>query len=321
MFSFKKKPEEVAQEKTSWLGKLKQGLKRTRAQFTDSLADLILGKKTLDPAVMEELETRLLLADVGVAATQQIINDLTARIKRNQLNDGAALFVALREDLLAILNTATSSAEAKPFKPWVILMVGVNGAGKTTTIGKLAHYFQDQGKNVVLAAGDTFRAAAVEQLQAWGERNKMTVIAQGAGADSAAVIYDALEAAIARGYDILLADTAGRLHTQQHLLEELKKVKRVMQKVDAAAPHETWLVLDAGIGQNALTQVRQFHQALGLTGLVVTKLDGTAKGGIVFAITKAMGLPIRYIGVGEGIEDLRPFNAEEFVDALLERNL
>jgi fused signal recognition particle receptor len=277
-----------------------------------------LGKKTLDPALLEELETRLLLADVGVAATEEIIEDLTARIKRKQLDDGDALFAALREDLLAILTAATPPAATTLPKPWVVLMVGVNGAGKTTTIGKLAHYFQKQGKNIVLAAGDTFRAAAVEQLQAWGQRNNVAVISQGAGADSAAVIYDALEAAFARGYDILLADTAGRLHTQLHLLDELKKVKRVMQKIDAAAPHETWLVLDAGIGQNALTQVRQFHQALGLTGLVVTKLDGTAKGGIVFAITKELGLPIRYIGVGEGMEDLRPFVAEEFVDALLE---
>ena len=304
MFSFKKRPtEEAAPKESSWLSKLSQGLKRTREQFTDSLADLVLGKKTLDPALLEELETRLLLADVGVAATEEIIEDLTARIKRKQLDDGDALFAALREDLLAILTAATPPAATTLPKPWVVLMVGVNGAGKTTTIGKLAHYFQKQGKNIVLAAGDTFRAAAVEQLQAWGQRNNVAVISQGAGADSAAVIYDALEAAFARGYDILLADTAGRLHTQLHLLDELKKVKRVMQKIDAAAPHETWLVLDAGIGQNALTQVRQFHQALGLTGLVVTK---------------ELGLPIRYIGVGEGMEDLRPFVAEEFVDALLE---
>jgi len=316
MFSFKRNTEAPPTE-TSWLSKLKKGLQRTRAQFTESLANLVLGKKVVDPALLEELETRLLLADVGVAATQQIIDDLTARVKRNQLADGAALFAALREDLMAILTPANPPAAGTLPKPWTILMVGVNGAGKTTTIGKLAHYFQGQGKNILLAAGDTFRAAAVEQLQAWGERNKIAVVTQGAGADSAAVIYDALQAAFARGYDILLADTAGRLHTQQHLLEELKKVKRVMQKIDPNAPNETWLVLDAGIGQNALMQVRQFHQALGLTGLVLTKLDGTAKGGIVFAITKELGLPIRYIGVGEGIEDLRPFVAEEFVDALL----
>jgi len=310
MFGFKEKP-------ASWLSKLKQGLQRTRSQFTESVAQLVLGKKVIDAEVLEELETRLLLADVGVTATQKIIDDLTARVKRHQLADSETLLQALRENLLDLLKVNTQ-ATTEVSKPWVVLMVGINGAGKTTTIGKLAHFYQQQNKSILLAAGDTFRAAAVEQLKVWGERNNIPVIAQAPGADSAAVVYDALQAAQARGYDILLADTAGRLHTQHHLIEELKKVKRVLQKLDSNAPQETWLVLDAGIGQNALIQAREFHQALGLTGLIVTKLDGTAKGGIVFAITQELGLPIRFIGVGEGLEDLRPFVATEFVDALLE---
>lgn len=319
MFDFIKRNSSNSAKESSWLGKLKQSLQRTRTQFTEGLADLILGKKIIDPALLEELETRLLLADVGVVATETIIADLGARVKRHQVADGEALFAALRENLLQLLQLPASKEDLSAAKPYSILMVGINGAGKTTTIGKLAHYYQTLGKTVLLAAGDTFRAAAVEQLQEWGKRNNIPVIAQGSGADSAAVIYDALQAAFARGCDILLADTAGRLHTQQHLLEELKKVKRVMQKVEPSSPSETWLVLDASVGQNALIQARQFHQALGLTGLVLTKLDGTAKGGIVFAITKELGLPIRFLGVGEGIEDLRPFVPEEFVDALLSR--
>ena len=306
----------------SWFSRLKDGLQRTRTQFTSGLADLFLGKKIIDQELLEELETRLLLADVGVNATAQIIQNLTARIDRKQVNDSEALFQALREDLLAILHSVksdeltfnTSSA------PYAILMVGINGAGKTTTIGKLACRLRNQGKSVLLAAGDTFRAAAIEQLKVWGERNQINIVAQAQGSDSAAVIYDALESAKARQYDILLADTAGRLHTQQHLLEELKKVKRVMQKVDSTAPQETWLVIDAGMGQNALVQAKEFHQALGLTGIILTKLDGTAKGGIIFAITQELQLPIRFIGVGEDLEDLHPFVAEEFVDALLEKN-
>jgi fused signal recognition particle receptor len=286
--------------------------------LTDTLADVVLGKKKIDAELLEDLETRLLLADVGATATQRIISDLTSRVSRHQVDDSDALMTALRENLLAILTPAIPKEKTEPLpSPYSILMVGINGAGKTTTIGKLAHLYQSQGKSVLLAAGDTFRAAAVEQLKIWGERNNISVISQAQGADSAAVIYDAVQAAKARHYDVLLADTAGRLHTQQHLLEELKKVKRVMQKVDPEAPHETWLVLDAGIGQNALVQAQQFHQALGLTGLILTKLDGTAKGGIIFAISEALGLPIQYIGVGEAIDDLRPFNAEEFVDALL----
>ncbi|MFI4954755.1 MAG: signal recognition particle-docking protein FtsY [Gammaproteobacteria bacterium] len=306
----------------SWFSRLKDGLKRTRSQFTSGLADLVLGKKAIDADLLEELETRLLLADVGVNATEQIIQDLTQRINRKQVNDSEALFNALRENLLEILKTAnTTEFNIDTTQvPYSILMVGINGAGKTTTIGKLACLFRKQGKTVLLAAGDTFRAAAIEQLKVWGERNQIAIVAQSQGSDSAAVIYDALESAKARRYDVLLADTAGRLHTQLHLLEELKKIKRVMQKVDNTAPQETWLVIDAGIGQNALVQAKEFHQALGLTGIILTKLDGTAKGGIIFAITQELKLPIRFIGVGEDLEDLHPFVAEEFVDALLERN-
>lgn len=329
MLGFKRRPTQNATDQPeesdtskSWFGRLKDGLKRTRTQFTSGLADLVLGKKTIDGDILEELETRLLLADVGINATEQIIQNLTQRIQRNQVNDSEALFKALREDLLNLLKAADATKfnlETQP-APYVILMVGINGAGKTTTIGKLACLFRNQGKTVLLAAGDTFRAAAIEQLKVWGDRNQIPVVAQSHGSDSAAVIYDALESAKARRYDVLLADTAGRLHTQQHLLEELKKVKRVMQKVDSATPHETWLVIDAGIGQNALVQAKEFHQALGLTGIILTKLDGTAKGGIIFAITQELKLPIRFIGIGEDLEDLQPFVPEEFVDALLEKN-
>ena len=259
-------------------------------------------------------------ADLGVDATQTIIADLTQRVARKQLGDAESLFSALREDMIALLQPS-----CKPLiipeqnTPFVILMIGINGVGKTTTIGKLAKQFQQQGKSVMLAAGDTYRAAAVEQLQVWGERNNIPVISQHSGADSASVIYDALQAAKARNIDILIADTAGRLHTQSNLMEELKKVKRVMGKLDDSAPHEVMIVLDAGTGQNALSQVVQFNETVGITGITLSKLDGTAKGGIIFAIAKKTGLPIRYIGVGETIDDLRPFNAEEFVDALLGR--
>ena len=259
-------------------------------------------------------------ADLGIDATQTIISNLTQRVARKQLSDSEALFTALRDDMVGIL-TPSSQPLVIPeqSEPYVLLMVGINGVGKTTTIGKLAKQFQSQGKSVMLAAGDTFRAAAVEQLQVWGERNDISVIAQQSGADSASVIFDALQAAKARNIDILIADTAGRLHTQSNLMEELKKVKRVMGKIDGNAPHEIMLVLDAGTGQNALNQATQFNEAVGITGITLTKLDGTAKGGIIFAIAKKMQLPIRYIGVGETIDDLRPFEAEEFVDALLGR--
>jgi len=300
--------------------RLKNVLTRTRSSLTTGLANLVLGKKEIDAEVLEELETQLLLADVGVDATRSIVTDLTARAQRKQLGNVEALFAALHEDMQALLQPCVQPLHIDTTRaPFVILMVGVNGVGKTTTIGKLAWRFQQQGLKVMLAAGDTFRAAAVEQLQEWGRRNEIPVIAQQAGADSASVIFDAIQAAKARGIDVLIADTAGRLHTQANLMEELKKVKRVIAKLDASAPHETLLVVDAGTGQNALQQVAQFHQAVNLTGLTLSKLDGTAKGGIIFAIAKKTGLPIRYIGVGEGIEDLREFDAGEFVAALLDR--
>jgi fused signal recognition particle receptor len=311
---------EPADGKTSLFGRLKQRLTRTSNQLTQGFAALVLGKKTIDNELLEELETQLLTADLGVDATQTIIQDLTQRVARKQLSDADALFAALRDDMVDILQPSCQPLHIpKQEGPFVILMVGINGVGKTTTIGKLAKQFQLQGKSVMLAAGDTFRAAAVEQLQVWGERNNIAVVSQHSGADSASVIFDALQAAKARKIDILLADTAGRLHTQSNLMEELKKVKRVMGKLDASAPHEIMLVLDAGTGQNALSQAVQFNAAVGVTGLTLTKLDGTAKGGIIFAIAKKTGLPIRYIGVGETIDDLRPFNSAEFVDALLGR--
>lgn len=307
-------------DKPGFFGRLKQGLSRSSSKLTEGFADLVLGRKTIDDDLLEELETQLLSADLGIEATQTIINDLTQRVARKQLNDPEALFAAMHADMVDILRPVSKPLQiTSSAGPFVILMVGINGVGKTTTIGKLAKQFQLQGKKVMLAAGDTFRAAAVEQLQVWGERNQIPVIAQQNGADSASVIFDALQAAKARQMDILIADTAGRLHTQSNLMEELKKVKRVMAKLDANAPHEIMLVLDAGTGQNALSQAEQFHQAIGLTGITLTKLDGTAKGGIIFAIAKKIGLPIRYIGVGEKIDDLRAFEAEDFVDALLGR--
>jgi fused signal recognition particle receptor len=319
MFGFKKdKPEKKEQpEKKGLFASLRKGLSKTGAVLTTDIGELIHGK--IDDEVLEELETRLLQADVGMEATLEIINDLEKRVKRKQLADKQALIEALKEDMKTILEPSSKPLEiSTDHRPFVILMVGINGAGKTTTIGKLAKHLLEQGKSVMLAAGDTFRAAAVEQLQTWGERNNVPVIAQGSGADPASVIFDALQAAKARNIDVLIADTAGRLHTQTNLMEELKKVKRVMAKLDETAPHEVMQVLDAGTGQNALNQARQFHEALGLTGITVTKLDGTAKGGILFAIAKQMGTPIRYIGVGEAVEDLRVFNAAEFTDALLE---
>ncbi len=314
--NIKQTPPAPAKQKTSLFGRLK----RTSAKFTEGLASLVLGKKAIDDELLEDLETQLLTADLGIDATQKIINDLTQRVARNQLADAEALFTAMSEDMVAILQPSCQPLIIPEQEgPFVILMIGINGVGKTTTIGKLAKQFQDQGKSVMLAAGDTFRAAAVEQLQVWGERNDIPVIAQHSGADSASVIYDALQAAKARNVDILIADTAGRLHTQNNLMEELKKVKRVMAKLDNAAPHEVMLVLDAGTGQNALSQAVQFNDAIGVTGITLTKLDGTAKGGIIFAIAQKTHLPIRFIGVGETIDDLRTFEAEEFVDALLGR--
>ena len=304
--------------KQGFLTRFKRGLNKTRVQLGDGIGRLLLGKKEIDAELLEELETVLLSADLGIDTTKAILQQLSDGLARKQLLDGDAVFEALKTRLQAILtvNAPPLSLTTSDKSPFVILMVGVNGAGKTTTIGKLAKQYQNMGKKVMLAAGDTFRAAAVEQLQVWGQRNEIPVIAQHTGADSASVIFDAIQAAKARGIDVLIADTAGRLHTQSNLMDELKKVKRVMQKIDVLAPHETMLVLDASIGQNALNQARQFHQAIGLTGITMTKLDGTAKGGILFAIANELGIPFRYLGIGEGIDDLRPFDAPQFVNAI-----
>ena len=320
MFSFRKSKTPEAREKPGLLARLKQGLGRTHAGLTDGLADLLLGHKEIDDELLEDIETRLLSADLGIEATRRIIDDLTARLSRRELDKPEALLQALREDMQQVLAPFAQPLEIpdQP-RPYVILVVGVNGVGKTTTIGKLAKRLTDGGVSVMLAAGDTFRAAAVEQLKVWGERNRVPVVAQHTGADSASVIFDAFGAAQARGVDVLIADTAGRLHTQANLMEELKKVKRVLAKQDASAPHEVMLVLDAGTGQNALAQAEQFHQAVGVSGVTLTKLDGTAKGGIIFAIAEKLKLPIRFIGVGEAAEDLRAFDADEFVAALFER--
>ena len=310
------------EQKAHLFQRLVSGLSKTGSAIGEGLGNLVLGKKAIDDELLEEIETRLLMADVGVEATTEIIQRLTAKVSRAELDNMEALFEALQQELLAVLEPAVSEFSVEPPEgsdgPFVLLMVGVNGVGKTTTIGKLAKQFQAGGKSVMLAAGDTFRAAAVEQLQVWGERNEVPVIAQHTGADSASVLFDALQAAKSRGTDILIADTAGRLHNKDNLMEELKKVVRVMKKIDPTAPHEVMLVLDAGTGQNALAQAQHFQQAVGVTVLTVTKLDGTARGGIMFAISKQLGLPIRFIGVGEKINDLRPFVPEEFVAALFE---
>ncbi|WP_277052625.1 signal recognition particle-docking protein FtsY [Zestomonas thermotolerans] len=306
-----------SEPKLGFFARLKQGLAKTSANLGEGMASLFLGKKAIDDDLLDELETRLLTADVGVEATTAIIGNLTKRVARKELADSGALYRALQDELTALLKPVEQPLRIDPgHQPYVILVVGVNGAGKTTTIGKLAKKLQQEGRKVMLAAGDTFRAAAVEQLQVWGERNGIPVIAQHTGADSASVIFDAVQAAKARGIDVLIADTAGRLHTKDNLMEELKKVRRVIGKLDETAPHEVLLVLDAGTGQNAINQARQFDQTVNLTGLALTKLDGTAKGGVIFALAKQFGLPIRYIGVGEGIDDLRTFEAEAFVQAL-----
>ncbi|WP_200152870.1 signal recognition particle-docking protein FtsY [Chromatium okenii] len=311
-------PEADDAPKVGVLTRLRERLSRSRTQLGDGLGTLFLGRKRIDDELLEELETLLITADVGVEATARIIADLTERVKRKTLADPPALLLALKTELRTLLLTATGPVrQPAAGKPQVIVMVGVNGAGKTTTIGKLAKRLQAEGNSVILAAGDTFRAAAVEQLEVWGERNQIPVIAQHTGADSASVIFDALQAATARGADVLIADTAGRLHTKTNLMDELSKVVRVLKKIDPDAPHEVMLVVDASTGQNALAQAEQFHRAVGLTGITLTKLDGTAKGGILFAIADRLRLPIRFIGVGESIDDLRPFDADEFVDALL----
>ena len=306
-------PQAKPKSEGGYFARIRQGLAKTRHGF----ANLFLGKKTLDQDLIDDLEAQLLTADVGIEVTTKIIDTVTQQIDRKELKDVDAVKAAVRDHMQQLLAPFAQPLDTSSAKPYVILMTGINGAGKTTTIGKLARYFQQEGKKVMLAAGDTFRAAAVEQLQTWGARHNVPVIAQGTGADAASVAYDALQSATARGIDVLIIDTAGRLHTQDHLMEELKNIKRVIAKLDPAAPHETMLIIDAGNGQNALRQAEQFHKAMQLDSITVTKLDGTAKGGILFAISEKLGIPIRYIGVGEQPEDLRPFNAQEFVQALL----
>ena len=325
MFGFKKTIQKLTtdkkEDKQGIFARLTQRLAKTRRQFTDGLADLFLSNKKIDEDLLEDLESLLLTADVGIEATNRIIDDLTQRLKRKELSDPEVLTDILKTQLKDILK----AVEQKELifnedKPTVILMIGINGAGKTTTIGKLTKKLEDSGKKVMLAAGDTFRAAAVEQLQTWGERNDVPVIAQHTGADSASVIFDGLQAATARGFDVLIADTAGRLHTKSNLMNELSKIARVLKKIDADAPHEVMLVVDGGTGQNALNQATEFNRAIPLNSITITKLDGTAKGGILFALAEKIKIPIRFIGVGEGIEDLREFDATAFVDALFEIN-
>jgi fused signal recognition particle receptor len=311
--------EKSSEAKLSLFARLKKGLTKTRQNLGGGLFDLFRGKQ-IDDDLFEELETHLLLADVGVETTMKIIDSLTQSASRKQLKDASALYDLLKIELQKIIVDVSKPLDiTQTDGPFVILMVGVNGVGKTTTIGKLAKQFQAEGKSVMLAAGDTFRAAAVEQLQVWGDRNDIPVIAQHTGADSASVIFDAISAAKARKVDVLIADTAGRLQNKAHLMEELKKVVRVMKKLDVKAPHEVMLTLDAGTGQNALSQTKLFDEAVGLTGLTLTKLDGTAKGGVVFAVADKHNIPIRYLGVGEGIDDLRPFNGDDFIDALFSK--
>lgn len=325
MFNFLKKNQSqnnnnspsVEEPKTSWLQRLSHGFTKTRQQFSSGIKQLFSGSAKIDDETLEILETHLLAADVGVEATTKIIDTLKESAKQKKLLTGEELQAELQAIMVDIL-----AARQHPLvipdsdAPFVLLMIGINGAGKTTTIGKLAKRFKNEGKSVMLAAGDTFRAAAVEQLSAWGERNDIPVIAQQSGADSASVIFDAFQSAKARKIDILIADTAGRLHTQQGLMSELVKIKRVIQKLDANAPHETLLVLDASIGQNALQQAKQFHEAMGVTGIVMTKLDGTAKGGMLLSIAQTLKIPIRFIGVGEQIDDMQPFDAEAVVNAI-----
>ena len=304
--------------KEGFFARLKRSLVKTRQNLGSGFISLFRGKK-IDDELFEELEEQLLIADVGVETTRRIITNLTQQANRKQLRDAEALYGLLKTEMADILAKVDAPLDVTGQTPFVILMVGVNGVGKTTTIGKMARQYQAEGKSVMLAAGDTFRAAAVEQLQVWGQRNNIPVIAQHTGADSASVIFDAIQAAKSRGVDVLIADTAGRLQNKAHLMEELKKITRVMKKLDDSAPHEVMLTLDASTGQNAVSQAKLFHEAVGLTGITLTKLDGTAKGGVIFSIADQFSIPIRYIGVGEGIEDLRPFKAEDFIEALFAR--
>jgi len=312
------KPDQDSARQGRLFAGLKAGLARTRAVLSADIGDLVSGRTEIDEDLLEELEMLLVAADVGVPATRRIIDDLAYKVKRREALEPDAFLSALRRELANILVTSQAPVrQPARGRPQVILMVGVNGAGKTTTIGKLARQLKDEGNSVMLAAGDTFRAAAVEQLQSWGERNQVPVVAQHTGADPASVIYDALQAATSRGIDVLIADTAGRLHTKSNLMEELKKIARVLKKIDPEAPHEVMLVVDATAGQNALQQALQFNATLPLTGITLTKLDGTAKGGIIFAIADRLQVPFRFIGVGEQVEDLRHFDADDFLNALL----
>ena len=305
-------PQEV-KNKTS----LKERLFKSKKKLGDGLSSLVIGKKKIDEDLLEELEMLLIGSDIGIQTTDKVIEVVRKKASRKELKDEDSLYQLIKEELESLL-IKESLLQPSSNNPFVILVVGINGAGKTTTIGKLAKLFQGEGKSVMLAAGDTFRAAAVEQLQVWGERNDIPVIAQKTGADAASVVYDAYQSAIAKDIDILIADTAGRLHTQDNLMQELEKIKRVLKKYNEDAPHETLLVIDGGSGQNAIQQANEFHKSINLTGLAITKLDGTAKGGVLFSISDSLQLPIRYIGVGEAIEDLKPFNAKDFVNALFD---
>lgn len=300
----------------SWFKRLSNGLSRTRSQLGEGFSHLVLGKKVIDDELFEELETLLLVADVGINTTDLIMDEVRNRLSRKALKDPELLLAELKATMVDMLSPYCQPL-AITKQPFSILMVGINGAGKTTSTAKIAHYYKEQGlSKILLAAGDTFRAAAIEQLQTWGERNQIPVISQHLGADSASVIYDAMQSAIAKKTDVVIADTAGRLHTQSHLMEELKKVKRVMSKLEDTAPDEVLLVLDASLGQNAIQQCQEFNDAIGVTGLCLTKLDGTAKGGIIFALANTFKIPIRFIGVGEAKDDLKPFNAVDFVEAI-----
>lgn len=303
------------EKKVGFFARLKQGLFKTKKNIGSGFRQLFQGKK-IDDELFDILEEQLLVADVGIETTQRLIKTLTDQASRKQLKDAEALHDLLKQEMATILQNVDDKLDTKAHKPFVILMIGVNGVGKTTTIGKLARQFQAEGKSVMLAAGDTFRAAAVEQLQVWGERNRIPVIAQHTNADSASVIFDAMQAAKAKNIDVLIADTAGRLQNKAHLMDELKKIVRVMKKQDPSAPHEIMLTIDAGTGQNAISQTKLFHDAVGITGITLTKLDGTAKGGVIFSLADQFSIPIRYIGVGEKIEDLRPFVADDFIEAL-----
>ena len=314
---FKKKQNPSLKEEEEQKPSLRDRLFKSKKKLGDGLSSLVIGKKKIDEDLLEELEVLLISSDVGIQTTDKVIESVRKKASRKELKDEDSLYQLIKLELESLLVT-DSDLEPSTEIPFVILVVGINGAGKTTTIGKLAKLFQGEGKSVMLAAGDTFRAAAVEQLQVWGERNDITVIAQKTGADAASVVYDAYQSAIAKNTDILIADTAGRLHTQDNLMQELEKIKRVLKKHNENAPHETLLVIDGGSGQNAVQQANEFHKSINLSGLAITKLDGTAKGGVLFSISDALKLPIRFIGVGEAIEDLKPFNSKDFVDALFD---